>query len=287
MSSPEELRKLIESACKANDITTLTCGLEASHNDPTLLTLALLRSVSAGHISLIRFLLKEKHVSASGLTPQSLSNQPTTELLQLLVDHGFDINKPEETRRPGRGGYLLQRVCHDEELVKWCLDHGANVNDMFTDPYSSPSLLQTVASLGTASIFKLLLSKGAPLEGRILHVAAGDVGSRPGTDPDGVRLKQRMEMVQYLIDEVGLDVNELDSEESMGNFWGTPICYAARNPFDEAEVVRFLLEKGANPYIKERMDGYHDSFSYAKEVNNVKIMEVLEEWKVKHRKEKE
>jgi hypothetical protein len=284
-SSSEDPRKLIESSCKTNDIATLTRVLEASHDDPTLLNLALLRSVSAGHISFVRFVLEEKHMSASDLTPQSLSTQPTTELLQLLVDHGFDINKPAETRRPGKGGYLLQRVCHDEELVKWCLEHGAKVNGIFTDPYSSPPLLQTVASLGTVPIFKLLLSKGAPLEGRILHVAAGNVGSRPGTDPDRGRFKVRMEMVRYLVEEVGLDVNELDSEESMGNFWGTPLCYSAKNPFDEAEVVKFLLEKGADPYIKERMDEYHNAFSYAKEANNVKISEVLEEWKAKHNKE--
>jgi hypothetical protein len=277
MSSSEEPRRLIESSCKTNDIPALSRVLETTYNDPTFLNFALRQSLTAGHISLTRFLLEEKHVSASDLTPQSLPKQLTTELLQLLVDHGFDINKPENTRRPGRGGYLLQRICHDKELVKWCLEHGAKVNDIFTDPYSSLPLLQTVASLGTVPIFKLLSSEGAPLERRILHVAAGNVGSRPSNDLDGVRFKRRMEMMQYLVEEIGLDMNQLDAEESMGNFWGTPLCYATRSPFDEAEVVRFLLEKGANPYIKERMDGYHDAFSYAKEANNAKILEVLEE----------
>jgi hypothetical protein len=91
MSSSEDPRKVIESSCKTNDIPTLSRVLEASHNDPTFLKFAFHQSLTAGHISLARFLLEEKHASASDLTPQSLPKPPTTELLQLLVDHGFDI----------------------------------------------------------------------------------------------------------------------------------------------------------------------------------------------------
>lgn len=283
--SPTDYRTIITRGCKSNDIPSVARGLQIAANDgkkdTRLLSSALVDAVIAGHTEVARYLLEQENAPIKNLSPFWVSEHPSPKLFQLLVDHGFDINKPAVAFGPSRGVYLLHRVCQNEEMVRWCLDHGARLDNMFVEPYTSPPLLQTVASLGTVPIFALLLEKGAKLEGRILHVAAGNVGSPPEADPE--RLRTRMAMVRYLVDDVGLDVNALDSEESMGNFWGTPICYAARSPFDCVEVVDFLLERGADPYIKERMDGRYNAFSYAKEANNSAITRVLTEWKLKHK----
>jgi len=277
---------IIERGCETNDIPTVAQGLElaAEHGSKSssMLSSALRSAVRAGNTAVARYLTEKEHVSVADLSPLTVSKNASPELLQLVIDHGFDINEPADLHLTG-GVHLLQRLCHNEVLVRWCLDHGARVDDMVVDPYYSPPLLELVACLGTVSTFALLLAKGAKLEGRILHFAAGNVGCSPGTGPEKVRT--RMDMVRYLVDDVGLDVNAIDSEECMPNFWGTPICYAAKNPYDHIEVVRFLLDRGADPQIKERMNGYHDAFSYAKEAKNPGIQNVLEEWKLKHEKQ--
>lgn len=290
MTTPSDPKASVEKGCKTNDISTVAQGLQATRatdpgiDIPALLSSALSTAIDAGHVAVVRYLLEKEHASAKGLNPLTVARNASIELLQLLVDHDFDLNKPAiRVPGPGRGGYLLQRLCHDEALVRWCVERGAKVDGMVVEPYTNPPLLQSVASLGTVEIFKYLREKGAKIEGRILHVAVGNVGSNTQS-PD--RLEKRMGMIKYLVDEVGLDVNELDSEEPMGNYWGTPICYAAHNPHDCAEVVSFLLERGADPYIKEAMDGTYDAFSYAKDANNTEILKMLEEWKSKHKAEK-
>lgn len=132
------------------------------------------------------------------LTLQSIpTNQPTYHYWTATAARRrrslLDIKDPKETRWPGRGGYLLQRLYHDEKLVKWCFEH------------TGCTYLHTFASLSTRPIFKLLLSQGAPLEGRILDVGLANMGSRPCTDPDVVHFQHRMESVQYLVEKIGLD----------------------------------------------------------------------------------
>jgi hypothetical protein len=85
------------------------------------------------------------------------------------------------------------------------------------------------------------------------------------------------------VNEVGLDVNAVDSEEVMGNFWGTPIVYTAKSGFDCAEAVTFLLEKGACP---EKDPHFHMELVWAKQEKRVAVTKVLEEWDTKHGKDK-
>lgn len=77
-------------------------------------------------------------------------------------------------------------------------------------------------------------------------------------------------MVNYLVDDLGLDVNALDTGTQDFNHWRTPLCYAVRITHGGEEVVRFLLDRGADPYIKDCW-GFHDAFSRAKPVKNLKF----------------
>lgn len=50
---------------------------------------------------------------------------PSREILELLIEHGWDIN----SRGSSLSGIpLLWYVVEDPDLVKWCLDHGAELD---------------------------------------------------------------------------------------------------------------------------------------------------------------
>jgi len=63
------------------------------------------------------------------------------------------------------------------------------------------------------------------------------------------------------VNDVGLDVNAADSEEIAGNFWGSPIVYAASG-FNCAEAVKFLLENGAS---SEKDPRFYKTLVWAKQ----------------------
>ncbi len=168
---------------------------------------------------------------------------------------------------------LLQLVCDDEPLARWCLDHGASVHDEHPDPYRSPPLLEVAASVGSVATFNLLRSRGAQLGRRTLHCAVR--GAARSRDEPEQRLA-RMAMVKYLVDEVGLDVNALDTDSRMPNFWGTPLCYAVITGSDSEEVIRFLLARGADPLIKNCW-GFHNALNMAESSKNHRLMELLGE----------
>ena len=85
-----------------------------------------------------------------------------------------------------------------------------------------------------------------------------------------------MAMVKYLFDELGLDVNAMDCEGQWPNHWATPLCYACGGD-DGGKVVRFLLDRGADPSIKDCW-GIHDALDIAESTKNAKVSEMLHAW---------
>jgi len=175
---------------------------------------------------------------------------------------------------PDREQCLLKLVCSDESLVRWCLDHGAKVKDLHNDPtgYYSPPILELVASRGTLAIFKLLYSRGAELGTRTLHKAARSAKH------------QGLALVKYLVDTVGLDINALDCDRLLPNHPGTPICYVIESYEGGEDAVRFLLSRGADPWIRDCY-GTMDAFERAERVKNYAVIKVLQEWKEQNLKE--
>ncbi|TKA29533.1 hypothetical protein B0A50_03546 [Salinomyces thailandicus] len=163
-------------------------------------------------------------------------------VLELLIEHGWDINN----RTPAYSA-LLWRTTGDEALLRWCLAHGASVTPKPLVPESSADrkspILETAAYAGTLEVFKLLQSCGAPFGGRELHFAVMTASGGSAT---------AMENVRYLVEEVGIDVNTLDvpSESISANRKGTPLAYAHQADPEGLEVVRYLLERGADPHIQ-------------------------------------
>jgi ankyrin repeat protein len=104
-------------------------------------------------------------------------------------------------------------------------------------PYCGHTLNEAAASC-TPEIFALLLSHGAVLSNaRPVHYAAAC-----GQD-------DRIPMLEYLIEELKIDINELDDalripEECCGRE-GTPLHWALKN--QKYETAKWLLEHGADP----------------------------------------
>ena len=139
----------------------------------------------------------------------------------------FSLNSPDSLP-------LVYHVYRSEELLRWCLDHGARVDYADTDPPSVPPLLECVGKGGTVSAFKLLMKNGAKLGRRTLHRAVE--GASSGAP-------ERMDMVRFLVEEMGCDVNGMDMPEDKrySAHYGTPLNYAAHKG-GAVEVVMYLLE---------------------------------------------
>ncbi|KAG9550918.1 hypothetical protein KCU71_g8279, partial [Aureobasidium melanogenum] len=191
----------------------------------------------------MQYLLDEGHIDINKIGTASIASatlEPSPkDLAALLVSRGWDINQ----RQPIHGTYnfpantdsnkkLVQLSCRDEEMVRWCLDHGAVVDE------TDETLLADVASFGSPDTFKLLHEHGAPISESTLNNAAW---------------RARPEMVTFLIDEIGLDINKVYEgrhEPMLRN--QTPVCSAAISPFrDAGNVIEILLERGADPYHKD------------------------------------
>lgn len=238
--------------------------------DQELLSWSVRRAVYNGKIEILRYLLEHEGAQPDQLPPGMVAVSASIPLLQILFDHGWDINQSPDG--PGGGKTLLQFVCGDESLVHWCLDHGASVEDRHLDPYRCPPLLELVAARNTVEVFKLLQSLGAQLGPRTLHYGVSAAAFHNDDECQAIR----MAMVKYLVDELGLDVNTMDCEGQWPNHWGTPLCYACRGD-DGGEVVRFLLDRGADPSIKDCW-GIHDALAIAESRKITQVSEMLHAW---------
>lgn len=208
----------------------------------------------------------------------------TKETLELLLEQGWDINE-----RPLNGNDqepFMWLVVGNEELVRWCLDHGASVHPRDQEPLRDDiitesqarcrQVLEVAAAQGSVATFELLRSKGAPLGWRPLHLAveAATYGLPTEKDPS-----INLTMVRHLLDVVKLDVNAPDQPPGskrlpMRN--GTPICYIPASSMlerDTRDLTWFLLDHGADPT---------DAVEYAKRFYP-KFVEDVEAWKAEHK----
>lgn len=153
-------------------------------------------------------------------------------------------------------------------------------------------LLEVAAQHASLQTFKLLHEKGAKVGRRTLHCAvqfAAAIKADPAMSPNAEwagfdpskkfgRERRRMsEMLPFLVDELGLDVNAIDIErerEPPGHY-GTPLCYAVYEK--GVAVVKWLLSKGANPQ-DDAAESRTNAVNLAKALQADKCLEVMEEW---------
>ncbi|KAI9678378.1 MAG: hypothetical protein M1822_008024 [Bathelium mastoideum] len=300
-------RPLLHSAIRSSSLSDLQSALTLAKNQssstyPTFLRQALTTTVRAGSVPLTVYLLDTAHAPLFELTPGAISLHPSIALFETLVTRGFDINATGASNAVGKSERLIDQVIGDEELVTWLLQHGSRVDsgDAFVggdgyevEPRPAP-LTESCAARGSVATFKRILQEGARVGKRTLHkaaenaAAAGAFNDRAGEREDvgGIdegrkwEREMREEMIRFLVEEQGFNVNESDSNMARAMHWGTPISYAAQKR-EGIGVVRYLLERGADPSI-QGADGA-DAYGNAKVSGSEKIMGVLAEWQDRHK----
>ncbi|KAM0426515.1 hypothetical protein ACHAPT_008207 [Fusarium lateritium] len=301
---PPNPRDVLDDAIQNNSISQLAEALKIAKSTPPrnssyeqFLSSALSACVQDGKLDLVKYLLEHEPAPLTSLSPTKVWPKFSIPLVELLIAHGWDINQQAPRGPTDRCRRLVDLACRDQVIIEWLVDHGARVDggeyeyEIFPQP---APLLETCALQGSVSTFKYLQVRGARLGRRTLHLAAGAaaaLGVDPKVEHDGStdgaesmenkeaqRKNAKLEMLRFLVDQVKLDVNAMDTDVPHHAYHlGTPICYAASKPNGDA-VVRWLLEKGADPHIKN-MEGADVEY-VAKDHGCEKPLAVLREWKV-------
>eukprot|EP01039_Chlorochromonas_danica_P007071 gene7071-7821_t len=142
-----------------------------------------------------------------------------------LLQAGTDVNYVDAS-----GSLPLHYACQEGhvDVVRLLLEHGSDFNARLTG--QAPVVL--AARGGHNEVIKTLLDYGANAEEK------GVAGIPPLIS---AFLHGRISTVQYLLEEIKVDINSLDSEEN------TILHHAVRsNRSDAQEVIFYLLEKGVN-----------------------------------------
>lgn len=278
MDKAEERRRafpagLVGSGCARHCLEDVRRGVEwAAEKSPRDLADALQRGIRGAIRGLDEeitfYLVTETEAPLEDVDPWHLYFMKSLCLWEALIKRGWDINR-RSTRAPHNIRYrLIDFVCNREDLVDWLLDHGATLDDGEKDTCLTPPLLQTVAEKGSVDLYKRLQELGAPHGPRELHLAVRTSCFRT-----------HMTMIRFLVDEIACDINQLDGDEYFNvsytdMFYGPPLWWAIRDSTGGEDAVRFLLQRGADPYLNG-MDFMKD----AERAKNHGVLEVMQEWK--------
>jgi hypothetical protein len=306
-SAPSRPRPLLNAAIRENSVPILESALASARAgySPSaysdFLDTALGTVVSRGSVPLASYLLSQESAPVSNISAIAVANSPSIELFQALLENGWDVNRRDPNDNVHKARRLIDHVLGNEELVRWLTNHGAriggNENEAEEDPerledWPQP-ILESCAQTGSLDTFRFLLTKGAKISRRTLHRAA-EAGARLGADPaieapslegepdgDFRRRHEKESILRYLVDELSLDVNQLDTDSPRGwMYFGTPINYAAQVQ-KGAGVVNWLLAKRGDPRIKSVQDRM-DAEDYAKSHNCEECLEAIRRWKRDH-----
>ncbi|KAI1075942.1 hypothetical protein F5B20DRAFT_557623 [Whalleya microplaca] len=295
----KQYTQLLNKACRANFLPEIQSVLERARTSspsayPEVLRDALQKALyRACSIEIISYLVAIERTSIDALTPSFVARSASIPALEILVAHGWDVNRGRDD-----GETVLYYVLHDEAVVRWLVDHGADVALGDVDylaqgrfvPRPAP-LLEACAERGSLASFRLLLERGAQVSRRTLHCAAL-TGAESGADPAAVHSEQRLgedaeafeyrrereRILRFLVEERGLNVNQMDSDVPAQMHWGTSINYAAKSRAGVG-VVRWLLTKGADPTIKGLEDGSDAEGMALTWAKSEEIMELTRNWK--------
>lgn len=277
---------------------------DSSHAVRDVAFLGMKRSAARRAVHVFKYLVDNPHgadvteLRAYHTTANEDMEKPSQEILEILVAHGWDINKHD-----GSGWTLLWSVVRYPELVRWCLDHGAKVDI----PEAQPEVIGTLqkrtgaprktilgmaASYGSIETLELLGSKGAPLDPRTLHGAvyhATASAPREGSEPDPY-YTEIIDMIRHLIDVVKLDVNAIEHE--LGSSCSTPLCIVAGRPTNQLfrELVYVLLDRGADPNLnchRTHVRGWPSAMVCGQTNGNGRFLQAVKEWQAEKQAEKQ
>ncbi|KAK5633158.1 hypothetical protein RRF57_008872 [Xylaria bambusicola] len=251
--------------------------------------------LSHNSMDLLLYMLDYERIPITMVTPNSIFQWASKSLINALTSRGWDVDIVDPPAFNGKCllDYFVRERYGKEDLARWLVqEKRATVTSRGSCPPGDRGamrtpLLETCAAFGTVSMLTFLEQKGASPTSRMLHVAV-EVAAGRGVDPDYDLSRQpqdshdrSIEMLHYLVNKRQMSVNAIDTDtcpqSGTDTHWGTPICYAARCS-KGAQVVRWLLKKGADPTIRGKYSGM-DAIACAREVKCDEIVSILEGWR--------
>ncbi|KAF4963961.1 hypothetical protein FSARC_8096 [Fusarium sarcochroum] len=198
-------------------------------------------AVESGDLNIVVYLLDVRGVEIHQIPVTIAVNRNHWNILRAFIDHGWDINKPTAPGDFPILGYYVDNV----ETARGLLEAGANPNLARADD-EDISIPNEAAMNGTVEVLKLMREYGVDFNKTdALNFAAGD----------DERAGNRIPVMAYLIDEVGLSINRLDyanAEEAAGvhERWqnGTALHHAVLGK--ATENLEYLLARGADRNVK-------------------------------------
>jgi ankyrin repeat protein len=260
------------------------------------LDLALTSAGHNGRVDCASFILDQgAHILATAASVAAMSGPNALAIYKAFVEHGWDVNErvlesfwfhSTSDRDPVlRFGYPVillpvrgvltprcSQVVHDEAMLRWFLDQGADPT-MPTDPSRSP--LTTAATSGNQAVVDLLLSGGVKLEeSNALHAA--------------VFCKNSLSMIKFLVKK-DANVNALKNQSNEVAFKRWPVRFGVGTALHDAagkglkDEVKLLLELGADWTVKcrEGLTAAEEARLWGQTAQN-ECAELLEEWSKEH-----
>lgn len=254
-------------ACEHGHLSTL-CRLISARDDVPPGTRALLGvAASKGHTEIVRCLLARYH---------SQQFKVDQDHAYLATFGGLDCYRLIYERDPTLlhatfeySGDALQLAVFrsDVDLLNFLLNHGCDPGRIITN--NTPLWAHRYVPIETAvlcsgsEIARILIRHGASLKGTAALDLAASLGKR-----------NRLEMVVCLVQE-GADINAVGQGYETSRLcerWGPPLNSAIEA--QHVEIVEYLLEKGANPWIKDA--GGENAIEKASGVHNDSIIRLLQ-----------
>ncbi|KAL8990733.1 MAG: hypothetical protein Q9169_008049 [Polycauliona sp. 2 TL-2023] len=221
---------------------------------------ALIAAVEHDHVSTASMLLERKFILSYKPVLAALKNRSTA-MLQVFLDHGWNINK---TLGPCMAP-ALSRVLNDEELVHWLLTHGADPNYA---KQSWPSPLEAAAFKASLEVIKMFVDHG----GRVYPSNALPAAAH-------TFLPDRTDVLAYFLDN-GAPINMIeyefddDTRKMFGmKAYGTALHQASKR--GNEQLVRFLLERGATTNLKDTVG--KTAMQYAQQNDHRGVVSLLEQ----------
>ncbi|CAI7582334.1 unnamed protein product [Penicillium pancosmium] len=171
---------------------------------------------------ILLYLLVEENAPVGDLNPLRLFEMKSKTIWLKAMERGWGINK-----RGSIFGHenlrFLDLARKDLDLVRWCLDHGAKIDDSRIDDWAHPCILESATKYGNAEVYKFLQSLGAQPGPHDLVIAAKRAPIN--------FLEDAMGLVRYFLNDLGWDVNR---EAPHGR--GLPICCGIGPEISEGTV---------------------------------------------------
>ncbi|RMD43045.1 hypothetical protein DV735_g2099, partial [Chaetothyriales sp. CBS 134920] len=197
------------------------------------------------HHKTVEYLLKHGAPITSAVVAVATELRDT-EMLQLLLRYGWDIDMTISPATPSAMALQIE----DDELTRWFLDHGASPN---TTCGLDMTPLSVAVQFGSVATIEAMFEHGGCVEhGQLLHYAVRrDL-------PDHMRV---LELVLAKYPSPATAVNQIMYQERLRSYYqqralalGTALheaAGAAARKRDKLETVKFLVERGANPLIRD------------------------------------